>query len=348
MLKGLYTAYTGMINEQHRMDVMTNNLANADTNGYKKEGATSQAFNTMLAYKIKDLSEAGNLPKGLGIGKRLDEELVDNPNRWVERTGVNLGVKVGENYTDYSEGPMKVTGNTFDFALTDRGFFLIEYTNKADVTSVKYTRDGNFTMDAQGYLVTQDGDFVLDGDRRRIRLDPNDTEIGTNVYGEIFQSGERVAQIGVVDFEDYDMLEHFGENFFQIVDSDEVKNAEAVYNRARSYTMMAQRALDRARAQNATDIDEKEAALQAAQNREAEAEQTLEAARGEDDAAKRRLEQESTAQIRAGYLETANISVVTEMVNMIAIQRQYDSNQKVITTYDETLDIAVSQLGKVR
>ena len=77
MLKGLYTAYTGMINEQHRMDVMTNNLANADTVGYKKEGSTSQAFDTLLAYKIKDLSEAGNLPKGLGIGKRLDEELVD-------------------------------------------------------------------------------------------------------------------------------------------------------------------------------------------------------------------------------------------------------------------------------
>lgn len=348
MLKGLYTAYTGMINEQHRMDVMTNNLANADTNGYKKEGATSQAFDTMLAYKIKDLSEAGNLPKGLGIGKRLDEELVDNPDRWVERTGVNLGVKVGENYTDYSEGPLKVTGNTFDFALTDRGFFLIEYTNKADVTSVKYTRDGNFTMNAQGYLVTQDGDFVLDENRRRIRLDPNDTEIGTNVNGEIFQSGERVARIGVVDFEDYDMLEHFGENFFQIVDSDEVKNAEAVYQRTRSYTMMAQRAVDRARAQNAADIDEKEAALQAAQNAEAEAQQALEAARGDDDAAKRRLEQESASQVRAGYLETANVSVVTEMVNMIAIQRQYDSNQKVITTYDETLDTAVSQLGRVR
>ena len=60
MLKGLYTAYTGMINEQHRMDVMTNNLANADTNGFKKEGATSQAFDTVLAYKIKDLSEPGN------------------------------------------------------------------------------------------------------------------------------------------------------------------------------------------------------------------------------------------------------------------------------------------------
>lgn len=348
MLKGLYTAYTGMINEQHRMDVMTNNLANADTNGYKKEGSTSQAFDTMLAYKIKDLSEAGNLPKGLGIGKSIDEDEVDNPDRWVNRTGLNLGVKIGENYTDYSEGPMKVTGNTFDFALGGSGFFLIEYTNKAGVTSVKYTRDGNFTMDAQGNLVTQDGDFVLDQDRRHIRLDPNEKEIGTNVHGDIYQAGNHVATIGVVDFEDYDMLEHFGENFFQIVDSDEVKSAEAAYRQARSYRAMAQQALNIARAQDSADVEEREAALRAAEQREAEAQQTLDAARGEDDAAKRRLEQESDAMIRAGYLETSNVSIVTEMVNMIAIQRQYDSNQKVITTYDESLDIAVNQLGKVR
>ena len=43
MVKGLYTAYTGMLNEQHRMDVLTNNLANADNNGFKKEGVTSQS-----------------------------------------------------------------------------------------------------------------------------------------------------------------------------------------------------------------------------------------------------------------------------------------------------------------
>ena len=57
MVKGLYTAYTGMINQEHRMDVLTNNLANADTNGYKKEGATAQSFDSILAYKIKDNSE---------------------------------------------------------------------------------------------------------------------------------------------------------------------------------------------------------------------------------------------------------------------------------------------------
>ena len=56
MLKGLYTAYTGMINEQHRMDTLTNNLANATTVGFKKEGATSQSFDSILAVKLRDSS----------------------------------------------------------------------------------------------------------------------------------------------------------------------------------------------------------------------------------------------------------------------------------------------------
>ena len=49
MVKGLYTAYTGMINQQNRLDVLTNNLANSATNGFKKEGSTSQSFDETLA-----------------------------------------------------------------------------------------------------------------------------------------------------------------------------------------------------------------------------------------------------------------------------------------------------------
>lgn len=278
MLKGLYTAYTGMVNEQHRMDVMTNNLANADTNGYKKEGATSQAFDTVLAYKIKDLSEPGNLPKNLGTPRTYDEDAVDNAERWMNRTGMNLGVKIGENYVDYSVGPIKETGNTFDLAISDSGFFAVEYTNKAGETSTKYTRDGNFTMDRQGYLVTQDGDFVLDENGRRIRMDTA-LDVSIDRSGRITQEGEEVAVIGLTDFEDYDYLERFGENYFQTVDG-------------------------------ATEID-------------------------------------CESEIYSGYLEQSNISIVTEMVNMITIQRQYESNQKLITTYDETLDTAVNQLGKI-
>ena len=258
MLKGLYTAYTGMINEQHRMDTMTNNLANANTNGFKKEGATSQSFDSVLAYKIKDTSQAGNLPKRIG--------------------NMTLGVKIGENYVDYSEGPLKETGNVLDLALSSNGFFTVEYTNKAGETSTKYTRDGNFTMTSQGYLVTQDGDFVLGERGRRIRLDTTE-DIGIDRMGNIYQDGELVASLQITDFEDYDYLERYGENYFEPVDG------------ARTV--------------------------------------------------------ETDTQVYSGYLELANISVVTEMVNMIAIQRQYDANQKVITTYDDTLDNAVNQTGRV-
>ena len=258
MVKGLYSAYTGMINEQHRMDVLTHNLANADTNGYKKEGATSQSFDSILAYKIKDASEGYHLAKRIGVN--------------------NPGVKIGEGYTDFSQGPLKTTGNAFDLALTDAGFFAVEYTNKQGDTSVKYTRDGNFTLTQEGGLVTQDGDPVLDENGAAIVIEPLQTaEI--NTAGQIIQNGRVVATIQVTDFEDYNYLEHYGENYFQPIEG--------------------------------------------------------------------ATEKDAAAQVYSGYLETSNISVVTEMVNMITVARAYDSNQKVISTYDSTLDIAANQLGRV-
>ena len=84
MLKGLYTAYTGMRNEQKRMDIVTNNLANTDTTGFKKEGVTNQAFQDVLAYRIKDSTTPGVDAKRLG--------------------SMNMGVKIGETYRDFSQG----------------------------------------------------------------------------------------------------------------------------------------------------------------------------------------------------------------------------------------------------
>ena len=228
MVKGLYTAYTGMINEQHRMDVLTNNLANANTNGYKKEGATAQSFSDQLALKIKDYTDAPFTARGLGI--------------------INPGVKIGEGYVDWTEGPMKETGNTFDMAIGGYGFFGIEYSIKlpeeteeagegGTITEtymerylrlqrqnrelaaykagklsldemlddgfqqqVMYTRDGNFTLNADGVLVTQDGDYVLSSEGGHITLDPN-LPVQISMTGEIMQDGEVVANIGVFDFD---------------------------------------------------------------------------------------------------------------------------------------------------
>ena len=259
MVKGLYTAYTGMLNEQNRMDIMTNNLANAATVGFKKEGSTSQAFKDVLAVKIKDES--------VGLSN-------------VQRIGINSpGVKIGENYTDYTQGSFRITDNTYDLALSGDGFFAIEFTNKAGETSTKYTRAGQFTLTREGYLVTQEGDFVLDTNNRRIQLNTLiDTEIDSD--GTIRQDDRTVARIQVTDFENYDYLEKYGETYYQPIEGAQ---------------MIA-----------------------------------------------------SDAEIHSGILEMSNVQIVSEMVNLIAITRNYESGQKVIQTIDDTLDIAVNQLGRLQ
>lgn len=257
MVKGLFTAYTGMINEQHRMDVLTNNLANSTTTGYKKEGTTSQSFDALLAYKLKDTSEGANIPRHIGFNQP--------------------GVKIGENYTDYSQGSFKITDNTYDLALGNEGFFTIEFTDKAGNTSTKYTRDGEFAVNTEGYLVTKDGDYVM-GTNGRIQLDPTkDSKIDTR--GNIIQGDRTVATLQITDFEDYNYLKKYGENLLEAVEGATYRTPDC--------------------------------------------------------------------KVYQGNLEASNVQIVTEMVDLIAITRQYEANQKIIKAYDETLETAVTQLGRV-
>lgn len=267
MVKGLYTAWTGMVNEMNRLDVITNNLANADTNGYKKEGATAESFETKLAIKIKDASEIHHMPKALG--------------------DINMGVKIGETYTNYDQGSFKVTDNKYDFAVDGEGFFAISFTDKQGNTSVKYTRDGAFTISTDGYLRTKDGDFVLNqngalnGDpnaNNYIRLDPNQ-DFTVDQRGFIHQNGQLVGQLGLVDFDNYDFLSKYGENMYDLVDG-----GQAIA---------------------------------------------------------------SNANIEQGCLEASNVQVVDEMVTMITIARAYESNQKLVQTFDSMLEKAANQVGKV-
>ncbi len=217
MLKGLYTGWSGMVNEMNRLDVMTNNLANVDTTGYKKEAATSQSFSDRLAVKIKDQSDFG-LPYRLGVA--------------------NLGVKIGEVYTDWSQGSFQVTDGKYDVALDGKGFFAVAFKEKGEggETSVRYTRDGAFSVNREGYLMTKDGDFVLDqngaensdpDETNYIRLDPN-LPFDIDQRGYISQDGEAVARLGVVDFEDYDFLLKYGEN--QLIPIDGANIIESTAN----------------------------------------------------------------------------------------------------------------------
>ena len=204
MVRGLYTAYTGMIQQQNRLDVVSNNLANSTTVGFKKEGSTSQAFDEVLTIKIKDASTNYlDLPVG----------------------NMSLGVKVGETYTDYTQGSFKQTKNTFDVAIAGDGFFSISYTSKNGVESTMYTRDGSFTLTSDGYLVTKDGDYVL-GQDGPINI-PTEASVAIDEEGRIFADGEYVDSFAIADFEDYNYLEKYGENLYQTVDGATLTAADA-------------------------------------------------------------------------------------------------------------------------
>lgn len=185
-----------MVQQQKRLDTITNNLANASTSGFKREGVTSISFKEMMGIKIKDLS----VPF-------IKEEIGYH----------SLGVKIGENYTDYTQGSLKETENTYDLALNGNGFFAISYMDKQGNVSEKYSRDGEFTMDADGFLRTLEGDYVQ-GEGGDLVIPADAKEVLINTQGEVYADGEYVDTLKIVDFEDYDYIKKFGENLYDIVD----------------------------------------------------------------------------------------------------------------------------------
>lgn len=195
MVKGLYTAYTGLRNEQRRLDVISNNIANSNTTGYKKMGVTSQSFSQELAVRVDDDSD-GYLVKGIG--------------------DVSLGVKIGETYTDFSQGGFRETGNAYDVALEGDGFFTISTTDKSGTEHIRYTRDGSFTVTRDGYLVTKDGDFVLGTNNQRIQILGADTaDVSMDSLGNVYANEVLVGRLQIVDFQNKDALSLYGENMFE-------------------------------------------------------------------------------------------------------------------------------------
>ena len=194
MVRGLYTAWTGMYTEQKRLDVIANNIANSATTGYKQEGVTSQSFDNMLAIKVRDYS----------VNK---DEVIGS---------MTLGVKVGEVYTNHTQGSVRSTGNTYDLALDGSGFFKMRVTDMAGNDHIRYTRAGNFTVTQEGYVTDADGNRLqsMAGDL----LVPTDAEILFDQQGFVYANGELVDQLALVDFEDYNYLKKYADTMYEPVE----------------------------------------------------------------------------------------------------------------------------------
>ena len=175
MFSGFYNLASGMITHGKHLDVISNNMANVATTGFKVDTFTGQTFDEVM------YSLVGNKDKNFtDIGER------------------SYATVPSELYTDYTQGGFDETGMPLDFAIDDdgRGFFAIQTED-----GIRYTRAGDFSLDEEGYLSLPDHGRVLDVDGEEILLLTD--KITTDDFGRIYtKNGGFLGQIGVYVFED--------------------------------------------------------------------------------------------------------------------------------------------------
>ena len=184
MDNALYVGLSKQMLLGRELDITANNLANANTTGFKVETLMSTA----------DPQRA----KGMSIGSAPVQFVADN------------GVA-----RDFSQGPLQSTGAPLDLAIMGQGFFQVSTAN-----GTRFTRDGRFATDAQGQLVTQSGDPVLDAGGSPITLNPQGGTPNIGGDGTITQtipgqtSVQTVGKVGVVSFDDMSSLTKEGAGLF--------------------------------------------------------------------------------------------------------------------------------------
>ena len=176
------TLYVGLSRQmvlKREMDIVANNIANADTNGFKVESLMTKEVPGPPAFTLE--------------GPR--------PIKFVGDDGVAR---------DFGQGSLRRTDAPFDVAVDGKGFFKV--TTKA---GDRFTRDGHFRLDDNGNLTTQSGDPVADDGGGQIVLDPLKGEVTVASDGTVSQGTDRVAKIGVFQFASLGALEKTGDNYYK-------------------------------------------------------------------------------------------------------------------------------------
>lgn len=196
MIRGIYSAASGMGVQQAKMDTISNNLANISVNGFKKDIVTQQSFADLLLMQ-QDRNEEGILPSS---------------REYVGRTG--QGAAVTGVVTDFSAGLIKQTGKPTDLSLQKENcFFILMDPQNPDRTY--YTRDGAFYIDQDGYLANPQGHRLL-GDNGPIRVGDDKFHVSTD--GKIIVSGQaQPIKLSIAQFDNPGELKKLGENYFTAV-----------------------------------------------------------------------------------------------------------------------------------
>ncbi|GER66394.1 flagellar hook-basal body complex protein FlhO [Weizmannia acidilactici] len=207
MLRGLYTAASGMIAQQRKTDMLVNNLSNADTPGYKADQSSMRSFPKMLLSYMNKNGTTGEIEHSVG--------------------SLATGVYMQETIPLFTQGSLEETNNKTDLAIVDnpastgRLFFPVEDSGG----NIKYTRNGNFTVDSQGYLTTASGNYVLNTAGGRIQV--NSTDFSVDPTGAITENGQYVDTVGLAYAQNPDLLVKTGDGLYTLQNNAQLPNAYA-------------------------------------------------------------------------------------------------------------------------
>ncbi|WP_100400371.1 flagellar hook-basal body protein [Bacillus sp. FJAT-44742] len=274
MLRGFYGAAAGMITQQRRTEMLTENMANINTPGYKGDHASIRSFPEMMIYAQNTASMPPNQAAPIGA--------------------LATGVYMQERTPNFAQGDLRETGNSTDIALLQGNIPVNEETGRAgalffNVTNEngeqRYTRNGSWTVDGDGALVTAEGHYILGTDGNTINVGNEHFIVGENGVIET-EEGINAGQIGVAFAGNPESLVRDGGGLYRLGEGeDELPNALEV--------------------------------------------------------------EEVNFQLNQGFLEGANVDAAQTMTEMNSAFRTFEANQKVLQAYDQSMDKAVNEVGRL-
>lgn len=178
MIRGFYTAATGLQTQSKVMDVLANNFANADTPGYKKDILVTTSFGQYMATQ-----------QGQPVGE------------------MTFGNRVAGTFTSFEQGATEQTGRTLDICIHGAGFFNVQLPDGGSLL----TRNGRFFLNEEGYLVTAQG-YLVQGQNGPIQVGTADFTV--DPQGQIFVDGQYVDTLDIVCPADWNGLAKVGEGYF--------------------------------------------------------------------------------------------------------------------------------------
>lgn len=192
MANGIYIAMQGARVQEHRLDTLSHDLANAQTPGFKRQAAIYRQVHD-------DVSKMGDPAQAMGV---------HHPVRFLPED--RLPVHLEERYTQFDQGPLRVTDNDMDLAIDGEGFFTVQGPD-----GLLFTRNGNFTISRRGVLVTHSGMPLLGDDGKPVVVPDAEGRLRVSRAGELFIDDVPAGRLNIARFADPQRLSRAGDSAWQ-------------------------------------------------------------------------------------------------------------------------------------